>query len=148
VTEPQDRIAEVWNDAVGQHIAGLSQDDYDTMVARFRPQPAPAPAPPAPVDESNLPITRRSGFTAKVDQLAELAQSCGPNGYTQGITDAVAARAPQAPPEPEPVVQQGPTPFAVNRGQSQSSSGAPMPEIEANRNRRLIGDHLMKKGLK
>ena len=116
--DPQDRIAQAWTDAVGQTIAGLSDSDYAEMLSRFRPQAA---APPTPVDESNLPVTRRSDFRARVDQLWDITQQCiDGNGYTRGMSDAAAARAKPVP-QPEPPAPQG---FGViNRGQDNAGSG-------------------------
>jgi hypothetical protein len=144
VTNPQDRIAQVWNDAVGQHIGGLSQDDYDAMVARFRPQATPAPA----VDESNLPITRRSGFAAKCGQLADLTANCGPNGH-QGIGHAAAAFEP-AQPQPQPEVVAHATTyeaqpgFKTNRAQGSSGNSDWVPETSKDRNNRIVNEILQR----
>jgi hypothetical protein len=103
-----------WRDAIVNTLSGMSDSERRDLLARVA-------APPA-VDESNLPLTRRSEFRGKVSQLWDITQAAGPNGH-QGIADAAAARAPQATPQPEPPAPQG---YAVNRAQgSQSGAGTP-----------------------
>ena len=146
MTEPQDRIAQVWNDAVGQHIAGLSQDDYDAMVATFRPQANPAPAPA--VDESNLPLARRSSFAEKCGVLADITARCTDgNGYTAGIADAAAARDNPQPPEPQPQPFQQTTGYSVNRAQGAAGGSDWAPIKERDLNTQKIADIRAQRGL-
>jgi hypothetical protein len=95
-------------------LSGMSHSERRELMARVSQKS----------DESNLPVTRRSEFRAKMSQLTEITANCGPNGY-QGIADAAAARAPQAAPQPEqPSAPQG---YAVNRAQGSQSGPGTLP---------------------
>jgi len=125
----------LWRHAIREHVRAMPAGELNDLVAQVRPEAADV----------------RASIAAKTAQLQSVPRDHnGPLGSMQAAQAAIDARGgnpqPPAPPETEPVAQQGPTPFAINRGQSQSSSGAPMPETEKNRNARLIGDQLMKRG--
>jgi hypothetical protein len=127
----------LWHQAIESHVAGMSDPDLAARgLARVQATAAPT------VDESNLPITRSSGFAQKCGQLADLTAAANGQGYQHGITDAANAYGGIKPPEqpqPEPVAPQ-PTPMSVNRGQGGSSGGGPPAESERSRNSRLIQD--------
>lgn len=109
MSDPQDRIAQSWNEAVERHIAGLSDNDFNALVAR----------------------TRSQSMSAKAQMLWNLTEQCRDGqGYTAGMSDAAAARGPAWQPPPEPTQQPG---FGANRGQTHSGSGTdptpPKPPI-------------------
>jgi hypothetical protein len=83
--DSQTRIAESWNNAVEQHVAGMSEAEFAAMVSR----------------------TRSQSMSAKASQLWAVTQQCTDgNGYTRGMSDAAAARArPAAPPVEPPKFQ-------------------------------------------
>jgi hypothetical protein len=80
VTDNQqpDTFDRLWADAVERHIAGLSDTDFQALVARARPAEAPAQptVPPAPLTAYEIAhaqnARKRDGFRAKVDQLANI----------------------------------------------------------------------------
>jgi hypothetical protein len=79
-----DPDAELFNAVIESRLARMSDTDWHALTKRVRPPADPAPAA---IDESNLPITRRSGFAQKCGQLADLAAAAGGQGYQHGITD-------------------------------------------------------------
>ena len=132
---------------VRQYLRELPDDQFSDLVQTVRlpadpANPAAQPAPAAPlapvvplrpaVDESNLPITRRSDFRSKVDRLAQLAAEANPTLHA----------VPTPAPPPVDDTPSAPTGFSVNRAQGASGSGGPPPETERSRNSRLIGDLL------
>jgi hypothetical protein len=109
MSDPQDRIAQTWNEAIDRHVASLSEAEFAAMVSR----------------------TRSDTFGAKVSQLWDITQRVGASGqgYTAGIADAAAARGPGWQPPPELTQQPQRPGFAPNRGQDHSGSGTdPAPQ--------------------
>ena len=77
--DQQNRIAEAWREAVERHVAGLSDTDFQALVARARPaetppaQPTALPAPLTPYEIAQAQNTRkREAFRALVDQLTNI----------------------------------------------------------------------------
>jgi hypothetical protein len=103
--------------ALEDHLASMNPSDWAALVARVRPPTDPASA--------------RATIGAKCSQLWQVTQQCGENGYTAGISDAAAARAPHPAPQPEPPA--APTGFGVNRAQGQSGDGTPPAPVQQQR---------------
>jgi hypothetical protein len=102
-----DLVGQLWREAVERHVAGLSDTDFQALVARARPAEAPPAQPAVP----SAPLTpyeiaqaqnarKRDGFRAKVDQLANIPT--GRNGAVNGMpadsgTEPSAAGTPELP---------------------------------------------------
>jgi hypothetical protein len=81
VTDNQqpDTFDRLWAEAVERHVAGLSDTDFQALVARARPaeappaQPTVPPAPLTPYEIAQAQNTRRrEAFRSKVDQLTNI----------------------------------------------------------------------------
>ena len=134
-----DPDAELFNAVIESRLARMSDADWHALTKRVRPPADPAPAA---VDESQLPLARRSSFARKCGQLADLAEAAGGQGQQGGFAAALNARGvptmPELPqPQPEPV-QQG---FQINRAQGASASDPP-PINTKDVNKQRISDIL------
>jgi hypothetical protein len=115
-----DPTAELWAQAVEEHVAGLSDSDFRAMVARVRPPARPLDL----VSQARAEAERRQAdLTAKTRHLAELPRDAD-GARVGGLADSSAAYTRPSLPEPESQPQGGMT---VNRGQGQSGSPAPTP---------------------
>lgn len=74
MSENDDKFAQLWREAVEQHVTGMSDSDYAAFVARVRP--------PEPIDPVSLARSaaeqRQAGMATKAQQLMGLST---PNGY-------------------------------------------------------------------
>jgi hypothetical protein len=74
-----DLVGQLWREAVERHVAGLSDTDFQTLVARARPAetpPAQATVPPAPLTPYEIAqaqnTRKQEAFRAKVDELTNI----------------------------------------------------------------------------
>ena len=80
----------LWHQAIENHVAGMSDPDLAARgLARVQATTAPAPQPA--VDQSNLPLGRRSGFAQKCGQLADLAAAAKGRAISMASPGAVHA---------------------------------------------------------
>jgi hypothetical protein len=113
---------------VEQYLRELPDDQWDDLTSRVR-------------------LQRPATFSEKAGQLWDLTQQCvDGNGYTRGMSDAMAARD-QQPQPPEPVAPQQPPGFAPNRAQAASGGSDWAPINDRDLNRQKIADIRAQKGL-
>lgn len=106
----------MWREAVERHVAGLSDSDFQALVARARlaeappAQPAVPPAPLTPYEIAQAQNTRkREVLRAKVDQLTNIPT--GRNGALSSMaadsgTEPSEAGAPELPEAAAPAPHQ------------------------------------------
>jgi hypothetical protein len=115
----------LWRDAVEEHVAGMSEDDFRSMVTRARP-----PAEPLdPVSQARAEAEQhQSAGRAMAQQLMDMTAASNERvrqrmSLSPTLSDqAAAAEAARQAAAAEPQQPQG---FTVNRAQGQSGSPAP-----------------------
>jgi hypothetical protein len=137
-----DDFSAIWNDAIQNTVAGMSDPDLAKMgLARLQATPAPAAPQLPPDDVAHRILANRNSIAAKAAQLQAVPRDAnGALGSMQAAIDATGGPTPLAQPAtPEPVAQQGG--WAPNRAQGASSSDF-VPITESDRNKALITDIL------
>ena len=131
--QQQDRLAALWSEAVERHVGGLSDTDFQALLARARPaeappaQPTMLPAPLTPYEIAQAQNARkRDGFRAKVDQLVNIPT--GRNGALSSMpadsgTEPSAAGTPELPEAVAPAPHQ-PRPSLTPLGLTTASRAA------------------------